>query len=77
MSLTEEYRKQYEWRDWSRALSACPIMRGQHVLDLGCGPGDHSAELIIRGAIVTGVDGNEELLAAARNRCPENATFIK
>jgi ubiquinone/menaquinone biosynthesis C-methylase UbiE len=71
MALLDEYRKQYAWRDWDRALSQCPITRGQHVLDLGCGPGDISAALCSRGASVTGVDGNPELLLAAKERYPQ------
>jgi SAM-dependent methyltransferase len=70
MQLVDEYRKQYAWRDWNRALSQCPLVPGQRVLDLGCGPGDISAELCRRGVSVTGVDGNRELLLAAKERCP-------
>jgi ubiquinone/menaquinone biosynthesis C-methylase UbiE len=70
MTLVEEYRKQFAWRDWEKALSKCPIVPGQRVLDLGCGPGDISAELVARGARVTGIDADEELLAAARQKCP-------
>ncbi|HWF02879.1 MAG TPA: methyltransferase domain-containing protein [Candidatus Angelobacter sp.] len=66
MALVDEYRKQYAWRDWNSALSQCPIAPGQHVLDLGCGPGDISAALFNRGASVTGVDGNPELLLSAK-----------
>src|ERR1700744_950506 len=76
MSVLDEYKKQYAWRDWESAFSKCPIKAGQQVLDLGCGPGDISAELARRGAIVTGIDGNDELLKAARERCPE-AQFEK
>jgi ubiquinone/menaquinone biosynthesis C-methylase UbiE len=71
MSLIDEYRRQYAWRDWKRALSLCPIVTGHNVLDLGCGPGDLSAELSARGLSVTGIDGNSELLTAARERCPQ------
>ncbi len=70
MSLVDEYRRQYVWRDWARALSLCPLSPGQHVLDLGCGPGDLAAELSARGASVTGIDRDAELLAAAKERCP-------
>ena len=70
MSLIDEYRRQYAWRDWKTALSQCPLAPGEHVLDLGCGPGDISAELFSRGAVVTGVDANPELLLAAKERCP-------
>jgi trans-aconitate methyltransferase len=76
MTLVDEYRKQYAWRDWNRALSQCPIVSGQHVLDLGCGPGDISAALLNRGASVTGIDGNPELLLAAKEHYPQ-CTFEK
>lgn len=72
MSLANELRRQYPWRDWPRALALCPIVAGQQILDLGCGPGDLSAELSARDVSVTGVDGNSELLAAARERCPRD-----
>lgn len=71
MSLVEEYRRQFLWRDWPRALALCPIARGQHILDLGCGPGDLSAELAARGLTVTGIDRDPELLAAARTCVPD------
>ena len=81
MTLVEEYRKQFAWRNWQKVLSKCPISPGQRVLDIGCGPGDISAELIARGARITGIDGNNELLTTARRKCPtavfENQDFKK
>jgi SAM-dependent methyltransferase len=47
------------------------------VLDLGCGVGDQAALLVERGAQVTGVDANPELLAAARKRALGNCDFLK
>lgn len=70
MSLLEEYKRQFAWRDWEKLLSRCPIVPGQRVLDLGCGPGDVAAKLIKRGAQVTGIDTDAELLDAARRCCP-------
>lgn len=70
MTIVEEYKKQFAWRDWKRLLSRCPILPGQRVLDLGCGPGHIAAELIARGAQVTGIDNDAELLVAARRQCP-------
>lgn len=77
MTIVDEYKKQYAWRDWANALSACPILSGELVLDLGCGPGDLSRELAARGAIVTGVDSNIELLQAARENSPDSCRFLE
>lgn len=41
---------------------------GLRVLDAGCGSGAHAAELLARGAIVTGIDKSSGMLALARDR---------
>src|SRR3989304_6693744 len=43
-------------------------VEGKRVLDAGCGDGAYSLAATERGALVTGVDLSEELLAAARAR---------
>jgi SAM-dependent methyltransferase len=68
MSISNDYKRQFEWRDWPAIFAALPPLRGQTVLDLGCGVGDLSAELAARGARVIGVDTNEDLLQTARKR---------
>lgn len=76
MSLVDQYRAQREWRDWPAIFAALPAIEpGQRVLDLGCGVGDQSAELVARGARVIGVDINPELLEAARSRGLPGAEF--
>jgi len=75
MSLVEEYKRQFAWRSWPTIFDALPSLQGQTVLDLGCGPGDLSAEFVARGARVVGVDLNEELLAHARSRQLAGAEF--
>jgi SAM-dependent methyltransferase len=49
------------------------ISRGQAVLDVGCGPGAQTAELVRRLGVgaVTAVDPSEPFVAAARERNPE------
>jgi SAM-dependent methyltransferase len=48
------------------------VASGQRVLDVGCGPGALTAELVTRlgPAAVVGVDPSEPLIAAARQRFP-------
>lgn len=75
MSLASEYQRQLAWRDWAKVLDALPLEPGQLVLDLGCGPGDLAAALVVRGTRVIGFDLNEELLAVARARRLPNAEF--
>ena len=50
-----------------------PDLRGRHVLQLGCGRGETTAELVALGALVTGLDPSAEALAAARERVPAAA----
>lgn len=75
MTLSKEYRRQFQWRDWKTALDLCPLLPGQSVLDLGCGTGEIAKELFKKGAIVTGVDQNPELLENAKKTCPD-ASFL-
>jgi SAM-dependent methyltransferase len=46
-------------------------LEGRRLLHLGCGTGEATAELAALGALVTGVDADEDALAAARARAPE------
>ncbi len=50
-----------------------PDLEGRHVLHLGSGAGRETAALIGLGAFVTGVDGSEETVRAARKRLPDAA----
>jgi SAM-dependent methyltransferase len=47
-----------------------PDLTGKHVLHLGCGTGEATAELAGLGALVTGVDASAEAVTAARRRAP-------
>jgi SAM-dependent methyltransferase len=50
-----------------------PDLDGRHVLHLSCGQGRETAALQGLGALVTGVDGSEETVRAARKRLPDAA----
>jgi len=53
-------------RSHARALS---LYRCRNILDLGCGPGIVSEELLKSGMRVTAIDQNDAMLNAARERC--------
>ncbi|HEY7692168.1 MAG TPA: methyltransferase domain-containing protein [Gaiellaceae bacterium] len=52
-----------------------PDVDGKHVLHLGCGTGEATAELRALGALVSGIDPSAEALAVARERAPDAAFF--
>ena len=68
MSLSSDYKRQFGWRAWPTVFDALPPVRGQTVLDLGCGAGDQAAEFVARGARVMGFDMNGKLIDEARSR---------
>jgi ubiquinone/menaquinone biosynthesis C-methylase UbiE len=43
-------------------------LKGKRLLDAGCGDGTYALEVATRGALVTGVDLSEDMLAVARER---------
>ncbi len=51
-------------------LALLGAVRGLTVLDLGCGPGVLSRELVARGATVTGIDVSDAMLRLARETAP-------
>ncbi len=75
MNLSDEYKRQFQWRPWAAIFDTLPRLEGQTVFDFGCGVGDLAAEFVTRGSRVIGVDRNEELLREARSRKLPNATF--
>ncbi|MDQ2858353.1 MAG: class I SAM-dependent methyltransferase, partial [Candidatus Eremiobacteraeota bacterium] len=58
------------------ALEEYGLVRGLHVLDVGCGTGLASGALVERGLSVVGIDSSEPMLARARARIPA-AKFLR
>lgn len=59
-------------------LSHIPNLPIQHILDVGCGPGN-STELLInrfKTAQITGLDSSKEMIVAAKDRLPQTS-FIQ
>lgn len=49
-------------------LEWAPLRKGERVLDLGCGDGVLTAELVHRGARVVGIDASPSMVEAARSQ---------
>ena len=56
---------------YEEAVRRVGITAGQRVLDIGCGSGMFLRVAADRGAVVSGLDASEALLAVARTRVPE------
>jgi SAM-dependent methyltransferase len=57
--------------DRPACLSLLGDVAGLHVLDAACGPGLYAAELVARGARVTGLDQSPRMISICRDRVPE------
>ncbi len=58
--------------DW---LATIPVERGDHGLEVGCGPGRLAGQLHERGVKMTGLDRSPAMVKRARKNAPE-CTFI-
>ncbi len=58
-------------------MNVLQLREGMSVLDLGCGQGRMSVPLARRGVRVTGYDGSQSLLEAARQRAAEQGAEIE
>jgi SAM-dependent methyltransferase len=76
-SLTDEYRQQYRWRAWESVYASLPDLPGQTILDLGCAIGDQTRDLATHGHHVIGIDGNAELLEAARQEGGARVEYLQ
>jgi ubiquinone/menaquinone biosynthesis C-methylase UbiE len=58
-------------------LSLLPNLKGQYVLDAGCGPGVYAEILVGMGAEVVAMDANPKMVAFARDRLGGKALVIE
>lgn len=58
---------------WEKAKDLVQLLApqpGEHILDIGCGTGQLTAEIASTGAQIVGVDRSLEMIAQARNKFP-------
>ena len=67
----ELYQKHsYVWQYGSKLLEILDPQPGEHILDLGCGTGELTAEIASTRARVTGLDAAESAIAQCRQKYP-------
>lgn len=67
---TQSLGRLYLKRCWEVIAPELAPLAGQEVLDAGCGAGHYSELLALSGALVQGIDTDEQLLERARGRVP-------
>lgn len=70
------YREEIYRREMAFAMDQVAGIQQPSILDLCAGTGSHARLLTDHGAVVTGVDRSESMLAIARRKVPD-ATFIQ
>ena len=63
--ISQEYKRQSDWRTWNSYVSKLPILPSNLILDLGCGTGDVSVLLAERASYVIGIDLNIDIIQFA------------
>ena len=77
MSLTEEYKKQCDWRNWETYLDKLPISQNDTILDLGCSIGTVTSLLANKAKYVIGIDINPKLIEEAKkSNSAKNIDYI-
>jgi trans-aconitate 2-methyltransferase len=66
----------FVWRQAASLVELLAPVAGERIVDLGCGTGHLTAELVRRGAIVVGFDHSADMVATARKNYPE-LTFLQ
>jgi trans-aconitate methyltransferase len=74
-SLYED-RHSFVWKYGAELMTMLDPRPGERILDLGCGTGQLTAQIVQAGAQVVGLDHSKEMLERARENCP-GAVFIQ
>lgn len=70
-----EAKHGFVWKFGEDVLAQLDPKPGERILDLGCGPGQLTAQIAERGAEVVGVDVSPEMIGQARQNYP-NLRFV-
>jgi len=70
-------RFSYYWRDGAKKIAdELAFKPNEKVIDIACGNGNLSVEVTLKGAEVTGIDINPNLVEQAKNRAREEGLII-
>ncbi len=67
------YQDQYSyvWQHGKSLLALLKPQAGEHILDLGCGPGQLTEQIAASGAAVIGLDSDPAMIAQAQTNYPD------
>ncbi|MEM8810334.1 MAG: methyltransferase domain-containing protein [Cyanobacteria bacterium P01_G01_bin.38] len=70
---TQRYQTQHDfvWEYGAALVDLLAPQPGEHILDLGCGPGQLTQALAQAGALVEGIDADPAMIAQAQQNYPE------
>ena len=66
-----EARHGFVWRFGEGLVELLAPQPGEHILDLGCGPGQLTQKIAEHGATVVGLDSSPEMIGQARQNYPK------
>ena len=72
-----EARHNFVWQLGKGLIDMLQPQPGEHILDVGCGPGQLTAQIAETGAVVVGLDSSLEMIGQARQNFPTQSFVLE